>query len=77
MTDVAVFTAESLTRREKDQMSQLSDTRNTRRDNEMSQDLETSKDPWDEIPFGTDADEMAPVEDAAVLSALTSRAFFR
>ena len=40
-------------------MSQLSDTRNTRRDNEMSQDLETSKDPWDEIPFGTDADEMA------------------
>lgn len=43
----------------------------------MSQDLETSQDPYDQIEDGTDADEMAPVEDAAVLSALTSRAYFR
>jgi len=43
----------------------------------MSQCLETSQDPYDQIEEGTDADEMAQVEDAAVLAALASRAFLR
>lgn len=42
----------------------------------MSQYLETSQDPYDQIEDATDADEMAPVEDAAVL-ALISRGYLR
>ena len=42
----------------------------------MSQNLETSQDPYDQIEEGTDADEMAPVEDAAVLAAI-GRAYLR
>jgi hypothetical protein len=43
----------------------------------VSQNLETSQDPYDQIEDATDADDMAPVEDAAVLSALASRAYLR
>jgi hypothetical protein len=43
----------------------------------MSQHLETSQDPYDQIEDGTDADEMAPVEDAAVLAAMANRACAR
>ncbi len=43
----------------------------------MSQDLKTSQDPYDQIEDGTDADEMAPVEDAAVLSAIAGRSYLR
>ena len=53
------------------------DTQNTNGRETVSQNLETSQDPWDEIPFGTDADEMAPEEDAAVLASIADRAYCR